>query len=761
MALDMRFRSPLLLSLAVLISGCAGSFRLSAVQGDLDLDAVVLYRNGIGYFERSGSVSGDTVSIKVRKDQVDDLLKSLTVVDREGKVVSVSMPLDPASWSRTALATLQPGYGNLPNILSAMAGTEIMVHTNSGQRIGGRIVMVEVVENEPGSSGGDTSSRYGGGGLEETRDHKLTLMAGARMHVVRISQLRGFTIKDGDLAMQLHRTLDAAAGEGMFEQVEVQIHLDDARSHDLMLSYVVEAPMWKPTYRVVLADKGPSLLQGWAVVDNVSGEDWNDVELSLTSGSPIAFRYNLKTPRTVGRADLTERGAPRQATVAMGETSYAEAEDEALDMEIAGSGKSMVTVGRGRGRGGLGAEPSRKSKSRSGGIQDLSDFYGGESSGEYAQAPSANAPSRSATPSASSELNYESLRQSTLARTRAREISGLTQVTVESPVTVPDGTSTMVAMINQDIEAEQVLMYKPGGAGPGFERNPYRVVRFTNSTKYVLESGPISVYESGSFVGEGLSETVGAGENVTIPFSVEPSVGVTSKSATSSGEVRLLRIVRGVLEVETFHKKTTTWNVRLKEPAARDLKVLIRHSHASRVHELEQRPEGTEDVDDGYLVPLTVDKGGNRAEMTLVERTPSRTKLSVWEKRSPKLLNTLLEVSDADEDLKKRIAPVLEARQAIGLIDTKVRGLKKQQAELDSRARETRANLKAIKKDPKATSLRSRLNKRLEEFTNEGNAIGRKLVELNRQRLELKIDLDDRLLDFNYEPAKPVTTSGE
>jgi hypothetical protein len=262
-------------------------------------------------------------------------------------------------------------------------------------------------------------------------------------------------------------------------------------------------------------------------------------------------------------------------------------------------------------------------------------------------------------------------------------------------------------------------------------------------------------------VGEGLSETVGAGENVTIPFSVEPSVGVTSKSATSSGEVRLLRIVRGVLEVETFHKETTTWNVRLKEPAARDLKVLIRHSHASRVHELEQRPEGTEDVDDGYLVPLTVDKGGNRAEMTLVERTPSRTKLSVWEKRSPKLLNTLLEVSDADEDLKKRIAPVLEARQAIGLIDTKVRGLKKQQAELDSRARETRANLKAIKKDPKATSLRSRLNKRLEEFTNEGNAIGRKLVELNRQRLELKIDLDDRLLDFNYEPAKPVTTSGE
>ncbi len=750
MAIDMRIR-PLLL-LLTLCSGCAGSFRMSPVQGALDLDAVVLYRNGIGYFERSGSVSGDTLSIKVRKDQVDDLLKSLTVVDREGKVVSVSMPLDPASWSRAALATLRPGYGNLPNVLSAMAGTEIVAHTNSGHRIGGRIVMVEEVHNEPGSSGGDNPSRYGGGGLEETRDHKLTLMAGPRMHVVRISQLRGFTIKDGDLAMQLHRTLDAAAGEGMFEQVEVQIHLDDARSHDLMLSYVVEAPMWKPTYRVVLADGGRALLQGWAVVDNVSGEDWNDVELSLTSGSPIAFRYDLKTPRTVGRADLTARGTPRQAAVAMGETSYAEPESEAPMMEVSGSGRGMGIAGSGRGGGGYGAAAPKKSKSRSSAMEDLSDADGVG----YGRASSANGPRPAASPP-SPDLSYESLRQSTLAQTRAREISGLTQVTVGSPVTVPDGASTMVAMINQDIAAEQVLMYKPGGAGPGFERNPYRVVRFTNATDYVLESGPISVYESGSFVGEGLSKTVGAGESVTIPFSVEPSVGVTSTSAASSGKMRLLKIVRGVLEVETFHKHTTTWKVRLKEKAAQDLKVLIRHGRASRAHELERRPAGTEDVDGGYLVPVTVAKGGDRAELKIVERTPSTSKLSVWDKPSPKLLNTLLEVSEVDEALKKRITPILEARQAIGLIDTKVRGIKKQQAELDSRARETRANLEAIKKDPKATNLRRRLNKRLEEFTNEGNALGREVVELNRQRLELKIDLDDRLLDFNYEPASPVT----
>jgi hypothetical protein len=127
------------------------------------------------------------------------------------------------------------------------------------------------------------------------------------MRVVRLSKVRGVKLKDGDLAMQFNRTLDASAGEGMFQQVEVSIRLAGASSHELLVSYVAAAPMWKPTYRVVLPKdgKGKALLQAWAVVDNTSGEDWRDITLGLTSGAPIAFRYDLHTPRDVARSDLT------------------------------------------------------------------------------------------------------------------------------------------------------------------------------------------------------------------------------------------------------------------------------------------------------------------------------------------------------------------------------------------------------------------------------------------------------------------------
>jgi hypothetical protein len=245
----------------------------TVAEDGLALDAVVLYRNGVGYFERRGKVDGDVLTLRVRKDQVNDLLKSLTVVDEDGKAVSVSMPLDPQTWASVAMTTLAPGNGSLPAVLDSLRGTEVTVRAD-GRMIRGRIVMVERIINEPDS---DATSRPIPVTTPDSRDWKLTLLSRGQMQVVRLSKVNAISLHDGDLAMQLHRSLDAAAGEGMFEQVDIEIRLVDARSHRVEVSYVVGAPLWKPTYRVVLPKDGDgeALLQGWAVVDNISGEDWN------------------------------------------------------------------------------------------------------------------------------------------------------------------------------------------------------------------------------------------------------------------------------------------------------------------------------------------------------------------------------------------------------------------------------------------------------------------------------------------------------
>lgn len=754
------FRSlPLVLFLAgsgAVAGGCAGGGRnaLPSTESPLDLERVVLYRNGIGYFERHGAVEDEVLRIKVRRDQVDDLLKSLTVKvetdDGTGKALSVSMPLDPESWASAALATLAPGRGNLAMVLDGLRGTEVMLHSSVG-RIRGRIVMVERIVDEPDPD----QRRFGGDGgiaMPSQRDYKVTLLEDNRMKVVRLSKVSDITLLDGDLALQLNRRLDASAGEGMFQQVEVAIRLAGAADRKLEVSYVVAAPMWKPTYRVVLPEegKGEALLQGWAVVDNTSGEDWGSIDLALTAGEPIAFEYDLHTPRTVGRPDLTESGVRKRAVVAVGETTWEE--EPAPEPEEAVAARDAekdryALEGEMADEDDAGDYWNNKEDSKAKKKASVSGYGRGAGSG-----PGASPARAQSAPAEQRASALDALRRSTQASARAKQVSGMTRFELKDKVTIPNGSSTMVAILNEGVQAEQTFLFRPGGAGIGYESNPYRVVRFKNTTDFVLEPGPISIYAGRSFVGEGLSEAVSAGTSATIPFAVEPSILVSSSMSHKSGEMQVLRIVRGVLEVERYNRSETTWNVKGRDKAG--YTVLVRQNKAGSSYALVDPPKNTETLPDAYLIPVTVPKGKLEGEQKVVEETPSHTTISIWDSTSVGLLEKLLVSTDLTPEMRKTLQPIVDLRQEIGRIDTQVAGLKKQQKELDQRLNETRQNLEAIKKDPAATALRKKLSKRMEEFASEGDALGRKIVELQSTRLEKKIALDDILQDIDLRPPR-------
>ena len=138
------------------------------------------------------------------------------MVDEHGQAVSISMPLDPRSWANAALATLAPGNGSLAEVLDAMRGTRVRVTTTGARTLRGRIVMVERTVNEPDPDLSSSGRIPQPPSSSDSRDYKLTLLIGERMEVVRLSKVRSVSLQDGDLAMQLHRGLDASAGEGMF-----------------------------------------------------------------------------------------------------------------------------------------------------------------------------------------------------------------------------------------------------------------------------------------------------------------------------------------------------------------------------------------------------------------------------------------------------------------------------------------------------------------------------------------------------------------
>jgi hypothetical protein len=754
----LRMLSFLLICLALV--GCGHDRNaLATTASPLALSNVVLYRNGVGYFERHGVIDGDTLTLKVRKDQINDLLKSLTVIDRgTGKALSVSIPLDPTVWQDAALAMLSPGNGRLSSILDTLRGTAVKVETSS-RTVEGRIVMVEQM-NAP-----EPPRPYQDGKIapepERFEDYKLTLLDGDTLEVVRLSQVQNVTLRDGDLAMQLNRRLDATAGEGMFQQVDVVVRLTSSGSHDLAVSYVAPAPLWKPTYRLVLSEdaSGKALLQAWAVVSNVSGENWNDVALGLTSGAPLAFRYDLHTPEQVERPDLTTSGVHKRAQVSFGETTYAEQDapqaaaaprpqpsapaseaeygpssDEDVMAELGAQREESKSMGT---RSRRASKPAGKAGAggMAGGMDDM-------------MAPAAPTPPM---------VSMDALAQSMAPNTSSKRVAGLTRFDLGDKVTLPDGSASMVALINQKVSGEETFLYKPGGGGQGYEQNPYRVVRFRNDTEFALEPGPIAIYSGGSFVGEGLSETIASHDMATIPFAVEPSILVRSHSEYAGNEhMKLVRLVRGVLEVESFAQVTTTWSVETR-PNDKPMRVLVRQSRAGDGFTLVDPPKETETLPDGYFVPMIVPAKQAKLELKVVERSPSRIQLTIWDEQAPELLKQLLELPNLDAATRAALQPIVDARQAIGRIDTELNGLSSQQVQLDERAEQERENLRAIQKDPRAAALRKRLSDRLEELTKQAAEIGRKIVELNSQRMEKKILLEDTLRDLDLDGSKAAS----
>jgi len=725
---------------ALLAFGCGGS-RVpggTLASTPLQLERVVLYRNGVGYFERNGKVQGKELRLKVRKDQINDLLKSLAVVDRStGKVLGVSIPLDPQGFHKLAIAALAPGQGQLAQVLDALRGTKVRVQTAT-RSADGRIVMVEQLEALPGPGPiAAPSLRYQPPPAPPFVDHKLTLLDGDRIEVVLLSELQSLSIEDADVVMQLQRRLDASAGEGMFQQVELTLRLAGAAEHDLVVSYVAPAPLWQPTYRLVLDDAQPgkALLQAWAVVDNTSGETWKDVQLSLTSGAPIAFQYDLHTPREVERPDMTYSAADKRAQVAIGEHSYGG------EADMAASAPAEVAPEAAMDAEGDYAEEKAAEGSVGGGsfgqARRAKDKAGVSPTARPMVAPMPAAPPPPA-------LTLQALAQTAAASTRAERVAGLTRFDLQDRVTLPDGSATMVALVNQLVQGEQVFLFRPEGSGQGYEHNPYRVVRFRNDTDFVLEPGPISIYASGSFVGEGLSEAISSHDTATIPFAVEPSILVQSKVDYGGEELKTVRLVRGVLEVERYQRVSTEWSVTGPKDGEA-FRVLVRHPRQGGSYELVEPKVGVEQLPDAYLVPIEVARGAREASVKVVEQTPVRMNVSIWEGQAEKLLDTLLAATNLDAAMRAKLEPIVQKRRELGRVDTEIAGLESQRQSLDQRVAETRESLKAIQKDPRAGALRKRLGERLDGFLKEADAAGRSIVELQSKRLELKIALEDLL----------------
>jgi hypothetical protein len=556
----------MLASTAVLALGCG------AKAAELPLTRVVLSTSGIAQFTHSGPVTaGSTVDVAVRFDQVDDILKSLTVFDKAGAIGPVSLP------GQAPLAEL---FRDLPfgpdaldssrALLNALVGSEVEIAGQVNAK--GRVFRVEDQEIALPNNGGTTTR------------HRLTLMTDAGLVQAILEEVTTLRFTDPRVKAQIERALAGLAENRAKERRRLSIGFLGAGTRNAAISYMAAAPVWKTAYRLVLPrDGGNARLQGWAVVENLTGGDWNDIDLVLVSGNPVALRQPLYTAFFTDRVEVPVTTAARLQPRT----------DDADEASTRGRRRTAANA-----PAGAVAPPPAPAPAQMAQTQAFR-FSGGR---EAAPPPP---------PSLGAAANAA----------EAEEAS--TQLLYRFPgrISLTTGHTMMVPFVDREVPAARTWLYQPETAA----RHPLAAVCVRNDGESGLPPGIVTAYEA---AGDGSVNFVGDAQLPLLPRSTFKFVTFALDSKTDirredKGVLRtqLGKAVNGVLTLTTRSRRSISYEI--AAPSDEDRQIVIEEGRAEGWKPASET--GVEETPTRFRYTVAAPKGQVTKATLVLERTDSET----------------------------------------------------------------------------------------------------------------------------------------
>lgn len=566
---------PVVLGRALLL-GALTALSVPVVAGaaELPLSRVVLSNSGLGQFTHSGTVTGGSnVELAVRLDQVDDILKSLTVLDAQGAVGAVSLP---------GKAPLQELFRDLPfgpdalnsptALLNALVGSEVEVAGPIGLK--GRIFRVEAEPTSLPNNGGTT------------RRHRLTLMTEQGLMQALVEDVTSLRFTDPQARAQIERALTGLAENRAKDRRQVSIGFLGNGSRQAAISYVVAAPVWKTAYRLVLpSNGGKARLQGWAVLENLTGGDWKDVELVLVSGNPVALRQSLYTAFFADRPEIdvttTARLVPR--------TDDADAESKPAARERAAPAAPLASL-------------TARAAPPPGQLQRKVQRALGIADSPSPVLPAATEPAVMATEpeEAATQLLYR----------------------FPGKLSLATGHTMMVPFVDREIAVTRTWLYQPETSA----RRPLAAVRLRNDGDSGVPAGIVTAFEAGAdgnanFVGDAQLPLLPKGVAKFVTFALDARTDIRREDRGVT-QTTLGKAVNGVLTLSIRLRRTVDYEV--TPPAEEDREILVEEP---RIEGWRPTPGGTavEEMPTRFRHTIVAPKGTTTKASLSLERMDSQT----------------------------------------------------------------------------------------------------------------------------------------
>ncbi len=647
---------------------------------------VVLYKNGVGYFEHLGRVhSSQDVHVDFTSAQLNDVLKSLTVLDLSGgKITGVGYNSEAPLARR--LATLRLALGEKPTtaeFLSALRGARLEVRGGNNPAMTGKLLSVE------------RKTQNGSNWTVETDEISL-ITDGGEIRSVDINPITSVRIAEKDLQVEVGKYLGLIASSRDQDVRRMTISTTGAGERNLYVSYISEVPIWKTTYRIVLPSKPEKnpLLQGWAIVDNTIGEDWNEVELSLVAGAPHSFIQELSQPY-YGRRPVV----PLPESVQLTPQTHAatlEAMPRLVSPHVMGGVPGGVAGG------------------------SMGGVIGGVIGGMGGAPPPPK-------PSSVDEAEVEEAREESEPVAEGNTIGDLFEYKLKERVTIRKNQSALVPILQTDIAAERVSLWSES---LGVAR-PLRALWVNNASSLTLDGGSFSVLDSNTFAGEGLVEAIKPGERRLLSYATDLGLLVDTKQDSGHERVTRVRIYRGTMTTTREEREKKIYIVRNEDTTPRTL--VIEHPARPEWKLAEDGPKPEEKASGLYRFRLSVEP--KKTERLVVnEAKPLYTQYAV-NGATDDQIELFLRQKSINSDIAKALRAIVAQKNVVADFDEKIRAQQKVIDQIFTDQGRLRENMKALKGSAEEKTLLQRYTKQLDEEETELGTLrkGKQATEKEQQ----------------------------
>jgi len=670
----------------------------------LPIRRVILYSNGVSYIERRGMVSGDAeINLSFKQSQVDDVLKSMVVLDLgEGKIGAVSYNSSAPVSARMAeipfsVSPLTGEGGGIANVLAQLQGAKVAVTSSKGAATGS-ILTVErkQIRTE-----------------KETTTTSVLVIASETGEISSfdLSDVRSVKLLDEGTQKDLNEFSSAAASARRRDAKTISITSNGSGQREMIVSYTIAAPIWKTTYRVVLDEAGKPFFQGWAIVDNISEEDWTNVQLSLVSGSPISFIQQLQkpfyryrpivpTPRDLQLSPqvyepqsgvVNRDGTVTTADATLG-NNFSQQQIQQLPLNSRQTQTMMIQPGGGRGD-----------------AENTSNF-------------------RSVDKTTVSEAlqNSSSSYQNT---TVGEEIGDLFEYRIEQPVTVLRDRSALIPIIQSKMDGERAAIYNEAVR----RDRPLSGLLLKNMSDLTFEAGSLTVIDGNAYAGEALMDRLKAKEQRLISFALDLGTNIRVRNLQDREPAKIIKVVNGVFQVHYFQTSEKIYQITNQTNRPKVLYIEYPVVDGWTLSDDTPKPDYTTQKYHRFRIEL---KGFEDKELKIRVR---QALADNYELTSLSRTDLQLFVAQRyiNDETRAKLEKLIDLRIKIAEIETKLDSFDAEVEKIEEDQKRLRENIETLSKTPEAKTLITRYiakandqETRLENMEKERQALEAEQVRL-------------------------------